>query len=309
VHLLPQVERARVIRPTEVVDGIWLIILGYLKKVIIADRLAEFVNVGFAGSSLPSDGIGNWLYLYAFAFQVYGDFAGYSDIARGLSKVMGFDLMVNFRAPYLAGNPVEFWQGWHISLSTWLRDYLYIPLGGNRWGSWLTYRNLTLTMLLGGLWHGAGWAYLLWGAYQGLLLVLHRALSPYVHRRFPTDRLPRPARAIARGLGIVAFFHLTCIGWLLFRAGSLPAGVDQLGFVAESLRTLVSPGAIEVSAQFGRTVLFAGGICLLLQWCDDAMNRFHRWSTWPQALAASAACLAICAFGVIDGAQFIYFQF
>jgi D-alanyl-lipoteichoic acid acyltransferase DltB (MBOAT superfamily) len=311
VHLLPQVEKVRIIDPVAVVDGIWLIVVGYVKKTVIADRLGELADWGFSGSTLPESGWGNWLFLYAFAFQVYGDFAGYSDIARGLSKVMGFDLMVNFRAPYLARNPPEFWAGWHISLSTWLRDYLYIPLGGNRNGVAKTYRNLMLTMLLGGLWHGAGWAYFFWGLYQGLLLVLHRVASPWLAEISRKLSPPGSLRGrVVNCLTIVAFFHLTCIGWLIFRVGSVAPGVDQVQFLTSTLSTLFRPaGTSELTRSLWQPLLLCGSLCLLLQWRDEAVNRFHTWRPWPQAIAVAFGILLVVSLGVFDGTQFIYFQF
>src|SRR4029453_7961037 len=133
-------------------------------------------NALFGEGHSPS-GVGVLIGVFAFAFQIYGDFSGYSDIARGLSKWMGIELVENFRFPYFVRTPQAFWRHWHISLSTWLRDYLYIPLGGNRGSEWQTRRNLLITMLLGGLWHGAAWTFVIWGVYQGVLLIAYRAAS------------------------------------------------------------------------------------------------------------------------------------
>ncbi|MCX7420548.1 MAG: MBOAT family protein [Planctomycetia bacterium] len=311
VHLLPQFEKDRVIRAEPFVDGIWLIVVGYLKKTVIADRLAELVDLGFSGTTLPEEGAGNWLYLYAFAFQVYGDFAGYTDIARGLAQIMGFNLTLNFRAPYLARNPPEFWAGWHICLSTWLRDYLYIPMGGNRGGPWKTYRNLMATMLLGGLWHGAGWAYFFWGLYQGLLLAVHRAASPSLKRITAAIAPVGTWRAsLANVLTVVVFFHLTCIGWLIFRVGSVPRDIDQLHFLSSTFATLFKPGGLSpLAISLLRPLAFCGGLCLLLQWKDDDIICFSTWRPWPQAVAVALGILLILTLGVFDGTQFIYFQF
>src|ERR1043165_1234325 len=155
-HLLPQIEGERRITLDMLRNGAWLILLGYFKKVVLADNMAPFTKQLFEQPQ-SMHGTEVLFGLYAFAFQIYGDFSGYSDIARGLSNLMGFDLMVNFERPYFAANPADFWRRWHISLSTWLRDYLYIPLGGNRRGTARMYGNLLLTMFLGGLWHGAAW--------------------------------------------------------------------------------------------------------------------------------------------------------
>ena len=161
--LLPQFEAPRHVSSDQVSQGIWRIFWGLFKKVVIADNLSSLVDPVFAWNTPLSGGL-VLVSLYAFAFQIYCDFSGYSDMAKGLASVLGFKLMWNFKRPYFALNPKEFWSRWHISLSTWLRDYVYISFGGNRHGSFHTYRNLMLTMLLGGLWHGAAWTFVFWGA-------------------------------------------------------------------------------------------------------------------------------------------------
>lgn len=198
--------------------GWGLIALGAFKKVVIADRVAALVTLAYAS---PDDTYGPalWIATYAFALQIYCDFSGYTDIAVGVGRLMGVHLMQNFSAPYAADDPSDFWRRWHISLSTWLRDYLYIPLGGNRHGPFKQYRNLIITMLLGGLWHGAAWNFVLWGGYHGLLLVVYRIpfvarLADYRSRRKFIDI----ALAVFRRL---LFFHLICLSWAIFRAQSL----------------------------------------------------------------------------------------
>jgi D-alanyl-lipoteichoic acid acyltransferase DltB (MBOAT superfamily) len=324
--LLPQCQKPRTIVAEEVANGIWLILMGYVKKVVIADRLAQVVNWGFSQGVPPLSDANSWLIIYAFAFQIYGDFSGYSDIARGLAKLMGFELVVNFRAPYLVTNAAAFWRHWHISLSTWLRDYLYIPLGGNRHGKVNTYRNLMTTMFLGGLWHGAGAAYILWGLYHGALLAIQRAWRDLVGSRgtdganeHGSDRegnpVPAEARASRPSLAgllkqaalVVVFFHIVCIGWLFFRAGALPAKVDQVKFVLGYLRTLaVPPRSIDPMIQ---GIALLGALSLLFQWKSDAMNRFSQWPVFWQVFSVTASLAAIASLGVFEGAQFIYFQF
>ncbi len=312
--LLPQCEAPRVVKRDEVVNGVWLILMGLVKKVVIADRLAPVVDWGFSGSAPPFEGLNAWLIIYAFAFQIYGDFSGYSDIARGLSKLMGFELTVNFQAPYLVTNPSRFWQNWHISLSTWLRDYLYIPLGGNRYGLGKTYRNLMLTMLLGGLWHGAGSAYVLWGLYHGLLLAGHRwwqtltgADKPRTSQTggSPSGWLPRLKGAVM----IFLFFHITCVGWLIFRAGSLPPRLNQLQTVENYLRAMFNLGSWGSPHPLILGLAVLGGVSFLFQWKQAAMNRFYHWPSHWQTLAVISSLAAITFLGVFEGAQFIYFQF
>lgn len=215
-RLLPQISLPRHIGLKEITDGAWLCLYGFFLKVFVADNLAPLVDRVFSMAG-PVPGGEALTAVYAFAFQIFGDFAGYSSIAIGVAKLLGFDLMNNFLFPYLVTNPRDFWRNWHISLSTWLRDYLYIPLGGNRGGPTITQRNLFLTMLLGGLWHGAAWTFVLWGAYQGTTLILHRQFES----RLPRLRLSGGAATAWYWLKVIFMFHVTCLGWLIFRAQSV----------------------------------------------------------------------------------------
>jgi len=213
--LLPQVERPRAVRGENFAEGLYYVITGLFKKIVIADNMATVVNATFLTPVSSLTGPECLIGVYAFAFQIYGDFSGYSSIAKGVATWMGFRLMDNFKMPYFALTPSDFWQRWHISLSSFLRDYLYIPLGGNRGGSLQTYRNLMLTMLLGGLWHGAAWTFVAWGFFHGLILCIYRAFE-----RSPEERKAQPLSIPTRGLMMLVMFHLVCIGWLLFRAES-----------------------------------------------------------------------------------------
>ncbi len=196
-------------------EGMSLILTGLFKKVMIADNLAFFVQGGFANPNLFT-GLDLWLFTYAFAFQIYFDFSGYTDIARGSAKLFGYKVPINFNLPYLAASIAEFWHRWHISLSTWLRDYLFIPLGGSRCHRWLNYRNLFLTMTLGGLWHGASMHYLLWGAFHGAMLIVHKEFQRC------KDAIPLLSSLMKSKIATVASmlftFHVVCIGWVFFRA-------------------------------------------------------------------------------------------
>jgi D-alanyl-lipoteichoic acid acyltransferase DltB (MBOAT superfamily) len=233
--LLPQFEARRRWNAERAGEGALLFLWGLYKKTVIADNLAPIVNAAFAA---PADASPAFMLLgvLGFAVQIYCDFSGYSDMARGLARMLGFELMVNFDLPYFARTPSEFWRRWHISLSTWLRDYLYVPLGGNRAGKLATYRNLVLTMLLGGLWHGAAWTFIVWGAFHGAILAVYRALG--------VDTMI--ARARGSGALIVnliawgAMSVLTLIGWTFFRAQSLPDALIVLdrAFRFDSLRTM-----------------------------------------------------------------------
>lgn len=220
-HLLPQVQRVRVFNRDKFTDGVMLILSGLFRKCIIADNCALLADAAFSGSlGPPSFGVG-LIGVYAFAWQIYADFSGYSDIARGSAQLMGFHFMVNFRQPYLATSLQDFWRRWHISLSTWLRDYLYIPLGGNRYGEARTYQNLMATMVLGGLWHGANWTFVVWGAIHGLWLSLERLFRS-------GDKPAAEPSFLKRWIFRIALFHLVCLTWIFFRAQSLSAAVDYL---------------------------------------------------------------------------------
>ena len=187
-----------------VLVALQLFLLGVFKKFAIADRMAVFADPVFADPVAFSSNA-NWLAVLAYSLRIYADFSGYSDMALGVAHLFGFRLTRNFNAPYLAANPSDFWRRWHISLSTWLRDYIFIPLGGSRGGEWRTCRNLLIVMALGGLWHGANWTYLLWGLYHGTLLVGYRWLGGWVVEWF------------ADWMGRLATFTLISLGWVLFR--------------------------------------------------------------------------------------------
>ena len=218
-HLLPQFLKKRPSLTKEDINyGLWLIVWGLYKKIVIADGLAKIVNSTFmpfdqGNFSVPQDGFRLLIAIYAFALQIYGDFSGYTDIARGVAKLLGFDIILNFNLPYFARTPSDFWKRWHISLSSWLRDYLYIPLGGNRGGQFFVYRNLMITMALGGLWHGASWNFLYWGVFHGVILCVYRVFKITEEKKYPSWGIP-----FLQG---VLMFHLTCIGWLLFRAKNM----------------------------------------------------------------------------------------
>jgi alginate O-acetyltransferase complex protein AlgI len=301
--LLPQIEAPRTFRAEQFGEGLWLTLLGLFKKVVIADNLANVANSVFDAQSRPH-GVACLLGLYAFAYQIYCDFSGYSDMARGLAKLLGFELMLNFNLPYLAQNPSEFWHRWHISLSTWLRDYLYIPLGGSRGGEAKTYRNLMITMLLGGLWHGASWTFILWGAFHGIALSLHRWLFTA-----PAAAKKADLQSKSLGLSIVScfgMFQLTCLGWLLFRASS----VHQVGSFISSIFMDFRPDAQSAK------MLFSLCLFVLPLWALDlyAMNRDNPWwrPSWKWGLGpviVASIFLALIFLTAPDAHTFIYFQF
>jgi D-alanyl-lipoteichoic acid acyltransferase DltB (MBOAT superfamily) len=294
--LIPQLHDERTVTYDRIVEGCWLMLWGFFKKLVIADNLALVVDNVFASGT--NSGLSCLVGIYAFALQIYGDFSGYTDIARGIGKLMGINLAFNFNLPYLARNPVDFWQRWHISLSTWLRDYLYIPLGGNRQGERRTYRNLLLTMILGGLWHGAAWHFVAWGAYQGLLLVGYRLI-----RR---GRPPRPGHSLASALSVLLMFNLTCVGWLLFRATDFHQVVDF------SRRILTRFDADTAGVGALATLICWAAVLWGLEWyirnAEDPRTR-PLWNRGVGAVTCAALVACICLFSAGAGREFIYFRF
>jgi D-alanyl-lipoteichoic acid acyltransferase DltB (MBOAT superfamily) len=275
----------------------WLLVaVGFLKKMVLADNIAPFVNDVYAA---PTSVDGNILLLatYAFAFQIYLDFSGYSDIARGLAKLLGYELTLNFDKPYFATSITDFWRRWHISLSSWLRDYLYISLGGNRGGRLLTYRNLLLTMILGGIWHGAAWTFVIWGVFHGVVLALERAI-PW---RFPLSVDTVSGKLVRQ----IWTFHLVCVSWVFFRAASVAdAKAILLGIVGGSWDGSPSIGAV--------VALCLAGLTVAAMAADTGSRLYHRalalQGTWRSTLLWFSA-MVIVGFGVWTRAEFIYFQF
>ena len=328
---LPQFEHPR-LRPSweKVQSGVFLILLGLFKKIAIADALAPTVNSAFASPNRASSAT-LILSVYAFALQIYGDFSGYSDIARGTSRLFGIELLRNFDQPYLSRNITAFWRTWHISLSTWLRDYLYVPLGGNRKGRFATYRNLMITMLLGGLWHGAAWGFVVWGGLHGAYLCAHRLLTRTAKRMAPiggsdTDdqgggtvpqaendqevRAPHtsaPPRFDFRRDFWPAFvtFHIVCFAWIFFRATSFDQAVDVIRGILTLRRGAPSMDAL--------ILVGLGGLAIFL----IDLHQRNRGSEAailkePAVLRGAVYGLLLAAVLVFSGGTpvpFIYFQF
>ena len=212
-EFLPQLSRWQAPSGRDVQEGIMLLLLGLAKKMVLADHFALVSDSYFGNVSGSPGPWAAWTGTLAFAMQIFFDFSGYTDIARGSALLMGFRFPINFERPYLASSITEFWRRWHISLSTWLRDYLYIPLGGNRNGRIQTYRNLMVTMLLGGLWHGASWNFVVWGGYHGGLLAAHRMVG-----RRSSKGAPGRFSGVFRPFAVLFNFVLVLIGWVFFRA-------------------------------------------------------------------------------------------
>ncbi|HEY9712801.1 MAG TPA: MBOAT family O-acyltransferase [Chroococcales cyanobacterium] len=298
-------------------EGIALILMGLFKKVLIADNLSFFVQGGFTHPE-QFTGLDLWLFTYAFAFQIYFDFSGYTDIARGSAQLFGYKVPINFNLPYLASSIAEFWHRWHISLSTWLRDYLFIPLGGSRCSRWLTSRNLLITMTLGGLWHGAAMHFVVWGLYHGAMLVAHRELkrlreaSQWLTKLF--------ASTIGRCLSVLLTFHVVCVGWVLFRADTMPLAAQALSkmFMLDALTNHNHINPLSMNLPAINYPLIYPAIFLIL----PVLAVSHLFMGWldrtpfvarAPRLAKAVWCvimvLLVAIFSPDKSPRFIYFQF
>jgi D-alanyl-lipoteichoic acid acyltransferase DltB (MBOAT superfamily) len=296
-------------------EGMQLILLGLCKKVLIADNLSVVVQAGF---NHPADfsSLDLWLITYAFAFQIFFDFAGYTDIARGSALLFGYKVPINFNLPYIAANVADFWHRWHISLSTWLRDYLYIPLGGSRGSKWFTYRNLFITMTLGGLWHGAAMHFLFWGAYQGVVLIIHREYSHLLEKIGIAKTLL--ASKIYHVLSVIFTFHVICVGWVFFRAENFNIACQMLSKMLQAPSDLIHFSATQLAVlQIRDPIIFPSLLLVLpalmlaqvlVNWLNG--KRFYESPPWAVQVGAMVAMMCVLTiFSPDNSPKFIYFQF
>ena len=304
---LPQLEGTPRIRCEQ--RSFFLILRGLAKKVLVADNIAVFADGVFAQpEAFPSVVI--WLGAICFAIQIYCDFSGYSDIAIGVARILGFEIPKNFDTPYIARNPSDFWRRWHISLSSWLRDYLYISLGGNRSGSFATYRNLMITMLLGGLWHGASWNFVLWGFLHGFVLVVHRLYTDLRAARSP-GYAPSPL-PIVRLLSILAMQYWVLLTWITFRVTDFPRmGVAVQKFVLFDFDFGLANLGLGRLSLFSTLALLAAfallhAVSVRVGSIDEALGRVRL--PWAAAVCFVAGFVALCLWPLTE-APFIYFQF
>ena len=305
-NLLHQFREKHVFEYDRVVEGLKLMLWGLFKKIVIADRLAIYVNAVYSN---PERHNGTTLALATifFAFQIYCDFSGYSDMAIGIAKVMGFKLMTNFNRPYFAKNISEFWKRWHISLSTWFRDYLYISLGGNRVSIPRWYFNLLLVFFISGLWHGANWTFLIWGALNGFYLVfaiISQGLRDKFNKITRIGRLP----GLHHILQIIITFLLSCFAWIFFRADNLS---DALLIIK---KIFLLPGRLFIGNIQQLLYGIAGIIFLVIiefrsEYFEPGTLPFKSNNWLKEQMAYASLIVLILLLGVFDGGQFIYFQF
>jgi D-alanyl-lipoteichoic acid acyltransferase DltB (MBOAT superfamily) len=298
-QFLPQLKTKKQYSDGMVSSGLFQILRGLVKKIVFADFLGMHLVDGVFADPIAHGSLTTLLAVYGYAFQIYGDFAGYSDIAIGSARMLGFELPINFDGPYKSLDLREFWQRWHISLSTWLRDYLYIPLGGSRKGGNRTYVNLMITMFLGGIWHGAAYTFVFWGIYHGALLGVTRVFQ----RRFGQSERTAWTPAISFLKWIVTF-HLACFGWIMFRVRN----ISDVGVIMERI---VHAGDWSVTVPGGVLVVLA--LAFVTHMCprkltDGLETLFVRMPAPAQGFAL-AVMLAL--FNLFKSAAnpFIYFQF
>lgn len=306
IDFIPQIYRRPSLTRTEAGEGLFLILCGLFKKTVISDYISlNFVDRVFDAPLLYT-GVENLMAVYGYALQIYCDFSGYSDMAIGIALWLGFRFHMNFNSPYQSATITEFWRRWHISLSTWLKDYLYISLGGNRKGRFRTYVNLLVTMLLGGLWHGASVSFILWGALHGVALAVHKFLvSQFGFKQVGAQMTP-----FHRVIGVLVTFHLVCFGWILFRA-------DSMQTVGEMLSQIGGHFHPEVFLQFvdgyrGVFILMVTGYVLhfMPNGAEDALRGVvTRSPLVVQALILTAAVFVVVQFKSAGVQPFIYFQF
>jgi alginate O-acetyltransferase complex protein AlgI len=312
---LAQMQEVKPFKLSYLDEALPVIVTGLAKKLLLADNLSILVSMGYANTSAygaPE----LWLLAYAFAFQIYFDFSGYTDIARGSSMLFGYHIPLNFNMPYIAKNISDFWHRWHISLSTWLRDYLFIPLGGSRNGRWQTNLNLFWTMALGGLWHGASWNFLVWGAYHGLALILHREFQTLKQKSSLLDKALETTAG--NWLSIFLTFNVVCVGWVFFRIQDIstafsvakkmvffrpittPAEAHQFLLLKSNL-----PVIVPITVSMVLLLLIAN-----LPWSKlNEKGLLQRTPAWMRAIYCCIVIVAMLVFMPDTSAPFIYFQF
>ena len=312
-HLLPQLRTKREVSTAGISDGLRRMLWGTFKKVVVADRLAMYVDAVY---NHPADhrGLPVILATSFFAVQIYCDFSGYTDIALGAAKVLGYDLTENFRQPYCSSSIAAFWRRWHISLSSWFRDYLYIPLGGNRVSKWRWYANLMTVFVLSGLWHGANWTFVLWGGLHGLYYLVQIWTQTARDRGFQALRLDRPA--VRTTIGTLVTLLLVCVAWLFFRANSISDAFLLLGNLvrvgastdvyAPWTDTVAGPG-LEMALALGLVTLMAA-VHLLREYGHQALISAGRL-VWVRWVVYVLLALAILNLGVAVQVPFVYQQF
>lgn len=299
---LPQVRQNIILNKEDMSSGMFLIIKGLIKKAIIADYIAQYADLIYSNPAGYS-GFENLMAMYGYALQIYCDFSGYSDMAIGIARLMGYDLGTNFKTPYISKNTTEFWRRWHISLSSWLRDYIYIPLGGNRKGEFNQYLFLFATMLIGGFWHGASWKFVVWGAAHGIGLAIHKLFMKYAGNKLKESWW-------RNALGWFITFHFVAVLWIFFRAESFSVAMESINMILFHLDFSYAAPFVQVRSLFVVLLLIGYG----LQFLPENMKLISQKKYTALPLIAKAAVLILIIQVILqiqlENVQpFIYFQF
>lgn len=299
-HVLHQFHEKKAFSENNLSYGLKLMLWGLFKKIIVADRLSVYVGSAY-GNYINQTGSTLLLATLFFAIQIYCDFSGYSDIARGAAKTMGYDLMINFKRPYLATNITDFWRRWHISLSSWFRDYVYFPLGGNKTSVLKWCRNIMLVFLLSGIWHGANWTFVIWGALHGLFTILHK-LSPGMGKLF--KKIP----GITSALSMLFTFSIVTLAWVFFRAEDTHQAVGIIQKIITDIhgRLFIKTTAWMAVALLGIFVVLAADIA---EEYNIKIRLLHNKKPAISIATISVITMAILLFGIFRNTSFIYFQF
>ncbi|MDR2056693.1 MAG: MBOAT family protein [Dysgonamonadaceae bacterium] len=306
-NLLPQFHRTHHFDTANFVQGARLILWGYFMKIVVSDRLAIYVNFAYGNISYHNT-ITLIVATIFFAFQIYCDFGGYSNIAIGCAKIMGFDLMANFKRPYLSTSAIEFWRRWHISLSTWFRDYVYIPLGGNRCSKGRNYLNIFITFTISGLWHGANWTFIVWGALNGIFQIIEKFTAGFRKKWadfFCLSKIP----IVVYGFNVLFTFTIITITWVFFRAGSMNIALQ----IFDKLLNVHRGPLFTLPLQ---ALLYGSCFTLVLIVSDFLQERngdkhffLENKSALVRYVTYLSLVIIILLFGVFDSSRFIYFQF
>ena len=300
-YFLPQLEKNEDAKLSDIYGGFWLIIVGIVKKALIADYISQYNDLIFNDPSLYS-GVQTLMGVLGYTMQIYCDFSGYSDMAIGLALIMGFKLGINFNSPYQSRNLTEFWRRWHVSLSSWLRDYVYIPLGGNRKGTIRTYVNNFLTMLIGGLWHGAAWKFVFWGGMHGVGLAVHKACKPIL------SKIPDNFVTIFFSW-LITFVYVSLL-WVFFRAASFEDSVLIIGNIFKDFDWAQFPQFFEARKVWCIMMIALAVFHFIPQkWADFCMNVFIRSPWLLKLLVFLFVVQLVIEFMSEEVAPFIYFQF
>ncbi|SIT75386.1 D-alanyl-lipoteichoic acid acyltransferase DltB, MBOAT superfamily [Pontibacter indicus] len=305
-NLLPQFRQKFDFDYTRVVQGLKLMLWGFFMKLVVADRLAIYVDAVYNNAD-KHDGLSLIIATLFFTVQIYGDFAGYSYISIGSARIMGFNLMMNFNQPYFSKSIAEFWSRWHISLSTWFRDYVYISLGGNRVSFHRWQLNLLITFLVSGIWHGANWTFVIWGTLHGLFLIFSNITKKYIFRQDYWQRLSNNS-SLYQGFQIITTIILVAFTWILFRANN----VSDAFLIISKIFTTAGVPFLGDSRSYMMYALMSIVLLFTVEYIREYypnLTLLDNESVQVRYISYTAMAIIIMLFGVFDGGQFIYFQF